>query len=230
MQAAEQSDELPTRTRLKIWAAILFVFVGLPVSLFLWMTSVPGQSYSGASPPPTHARQILAARLRADVTAIASEPHNLGHQSALLRSAAYIEQQLRQTGYDVRTQEVLPPARNLEVVIEPRDRKAPTLIIGAHYDSFMYAPGANDNGSGTAALLELARSLKPYDGKLAKRLRLIFFVNEEPPYFKSNAMGSKAAADRLDASGEAIEGMISLETMGYFSDVAGSQHYPFPLS
>jgi hypothetical protein len=230
MQGAEQSDVLSIGTRLKVWAAILLVIVGLPLSLFLWMTSVPGDSFAGKLPPLSPDRQAMASRLRADVTAIASEPHNLNHQSALHRSEAYVVRQLRLYGYEIRVQEVLPPARNLEVVVEPGDRNAPTLVIGAHYDSFMSAPGANDNGSGTAALLELARALKPYDRKLKRRLRLIFFVNEEPPYFKSNAMGSKVAADALEASGETVEGMISLETMGYFDDRPGSQRYPFPLS
>jgi Zn-dependent M28 family amino/carboxypeptidase len=79
-------------------------------------------------------------------------------------------------------------------------------------------------------LLELARTLRPLDGKLPKRLRLIFFANEEPPFFKSGAMGSKVAADHLAAAKEEVAGMISLETMGYFSDQRGSQNYPFPLS
>lgn len=212
------------------WAAILLLFLGVPAGLFLWMTSVPGQSFDGPSPVLTPTRQAMAQRLRADVTAIASEPHNLRHQSALARSEAHIAQQLRSVGYQPISYDVILPGRNLEVVIRPRDEAAPTLIVGAHYDSFMNAPGANDNGSGTAALLELARALKRYDGKLAKRIRLIFFVNEEPPYFKSNAMGSRVAAQSLMASGETIDGMISLETMGYFDDRPGSQFYPFPLS
>ena len=230
MAESSEVGSLSLAGRLKLWAVILTVLVGLPVALFLWMTSVPGRSFDGASPPPAPARVAMASRLRDDVTAIASEPHNLSHQAALLRAEAHIASELRKAGYDVRVQEVLLPARNLEVVLEPTDPKAPTLIVGAHYDSFLEAPGANDNGSGTAALLELARAFKPYDRKLSRRLRLIFFVNEEPPYFKSNAMGGKVAADRLAATGESIEGMISLETMGYFDDRPGSQRYPFPLS
>ena len=221
---------LSVGARFRLLAAILLVFIGLPLGLFLWMTSVPGQSFEGTAPPPTADRTAVAARLRADVTAIASEPHNLGHQSALLRSEAYIAGELRRAGYEARVRDVLLPARNLEIEVRPSAANAPTLVVGAHYDSFMDAPGANDNGSGTAALLELARLLKRHDGRLAKRLRLIFFVNEEPPYFKSNAMGSKVAADLLEGAAERVEGMISLETMGYFDDRPGSQRYPFPLS
>lgn len=212
------------------WLATLFVFVGLPVATFLWMTSVPGDSFDGPVPPMNAERRQLAERLRADVVAIASEPHNLNHPGGLARADAHIAQQLRTAGYEVAVTEVILPGRNLGVTVRPMNESAPTLVIGAHYDSFMGVPGANDNGSGTAALLELARRLKRYDGSLAKRLRLIFFVNEEPPYFKSNAMGSRVAAQQFSKSGEVVEGMISLETMGYFDDRAGSQHYPFPMA
>jgi len=230
MRVNDDSGNLSLGARLKVWAAILSVFIGLPLAIFLWMTSVPGVSFEGQAPVQTPDRQAMSQRLRTDVTAIASEPHNLNHQSALLRSEAYIAHQLRLAGYEVHVRDVLLPARNLEVVVEPRASNAPTLVVGAHYDSFMGVAGANDNGSGTAALLELARQFRRYDGQLTKRLRLIFFVNEEPPYFKSNAMGSKVAADALAASDERVDGMISLETMGYFDDRPGTQYYPFPLS
>ncbi|HEX6742119.1 MAG TPA: M20/M25/M40 family metallo-hydrolase [Sphingomicrobium sp.] len=220
---------MPRRRRLAVLLVLLLVFVGLPVGLLIWATSVPGESFAGPIPPVTPDRQQVAERLHADVVAIASEPHNLSHVAALARSEAHIAGQLQAAGYGVRTQDVLLPGRNLEVVVEPKEASAPTLVIGAHYDSVMDAPGANDNGSGTAALLELARRLKRHDGQLGRRLRLIFFVNEEPPYFKSNAMGSRVAALALMKSRERVDGMISLETMGYFDDRAGSQHYPFPL-
>jgi len=229
MSDYEPVDEVPRRTRLGILAAILLILVGLPAGFLIWATSVPGQSFAGPLPPVTPERQVLANRLRADVVAIASEPHNLNHMAALVRSEAYIVGQLRAASYEIQTQDVLLPARNLEVVVEPKVASAPTLVVGAHYDSIMGAPGANDNGSGSAALLELARRLKRHDGQLGRRVRIIFFVNEEPPYFKSNAMGSRVAALALGKSHEQVEGMISLETMGYFDDRPGTQHYPFPL-
>lgn len=223
-------DELSLRARLSVWAVIVLIIVGLPVAAFLWMTSVPGESYRGSPPVGSHERTAMATRLRADVIAIASQPHNLKHQAALLHAEHYLQLQLAAAGYAVQAQDVLLPARNLEVVLHPHDEHAATIVVGAHYDSFFDAPGANDNGSGTAALLEIARALKPFDGKLAKRVRLIFFVNEEPPFFKTNAMGSKVSAQSSAKSGERIDGMISLETMGYFDDRRASQHYPFPLS
>lgn len=226
----DQAEDLSLGTKIVTWLAILGLLIGFPTGFFLWMTSVPGESVTASPHEATPERSALAARLKSHVVAIASEPHNLQHRAALERADTYIASQLASYGYQVRSEDVLLPARNLTVVLNPRDSKAPTLVIGAHFDSFGDVAGANDNGSGVAALLELARSLKSLDGKFSHRVRLIFFANEEPPFFKSGAMGSKVAADRLSVSGEEIEGMISLETLGYFDDRAGSQRYPFPLS
>jgi Zn-dependent M28 family amino/carboxypeptidase len=119
--------------------------------------------------------------------------------------------------------------RNIEVTLAPASPPARTLVVGAHYDSAYDAPGANDNGSGVAALIELARSLKPLDGHAPMRLRLAFFVNEEPPFFQTHKMGSYVYATHLAATGEPVAGMLALETIGYYSVQPHSQHYPFPL-
>jgi Zn-dependent M28 family amino/carboxypeptidase len=116
------------------------------------------------------------------------------------------------------------------VVLSPAAATATTesLVIGAHYDSAGVAPGANDNGTGAAAVLELARMLK--DVPLAdKRLRLVLFVNEEPPYDRTPDMGSVRYAMGLEAKGERVSGMLSLETLGCFSDKPGTQEYPAPF-
>lgn len=202
-----------------------------PVAALLWMTAVPGKSWQGPLPPLTPAEADLAVRLRAHVTAIASEPHNLGHPEALERSARYIEKTLEGFGYHVYPQKFDGGrVRNIEVTLPVDDGAGPTLVVGAHYDSAFTAPGANDNGSGAAALLELARLLAPDDGNKYLPIRLVFFVNEEPPFFQTDRMGSVVFANRLKAQGEKVAAMISLETMGYYSDARGSQRYPFPLS
>ena len=102
------------------------------------------------------------------------------------------------------------------------------VVVGAHYDSVDGSPGANDNGTGVAAVLELARILK--DRRPRRSVRLVAFVNEEPPFYYTNAMGSRRYATRLAEAGETNVAMLSLETIGYYSDDPGSQHYPFPLS
>jgi hypothetical protein len=223
----------PLRLRLAVLAAVLAVLLGLPTLALLWMTAVPGRSFAGPLPPLGPAETALVPRLASHVAAIASGPHNVAHPEALARSASYIEGRLRALGYAVQTQPIDEaggaPVRNIEAVVAPRSASAPTLVVGAHYDSAGEAPGANDNGSGVAALLEIARAMAPLRGKAAMRVRIVFFVNEEPPFFKTDRMGSLAYARRLAASGEAVTGMLSLETLGCYSERPDSQHYPPPL-
>ena len=112
------------------------------------------------------------------------------------------------------------------------------MLIGAHYDSVLGSPGANDNGSGVAALLALARRFagipRQRDAKAtaaesaSSTLRFVAFVNEEPPFFQTSQMGSFVYAARCRARGDEIIAMISLETIGYFSDAPRSQKYPVP--
>jgi hypothetical protein len=222
----------PLGLRLAILAGVVLILVGLPIAALLWMTAVPGRSWSGPLPPLGAGEKALAGRLRADVEAIAAEPHNVAHPQALERSARYLEGRLSGLGYPVLSQRFRAggvEVRNLEAVVEPARADAPTLVIGAHYDSVGEAPGANDNATGAAALVELARGLAPLRGRSRLRLRLVLFVNEEPPFFKTDAMGSLVFARALRRGGERVEGMIALETLGFYSDLAGSQHYPPPL-
>jgi Zn-dependent M28 family amino/carboxypeptidase len=196
------------------------------------MTAVPGKSFEGPLPPLTAEQARTARALRQHVRAIASVPHNVAHPAALESSARYIELQLGRLGFEVNRQQFgvgTHPVRNIEVVIEPADPAAETLVVGAHYDSCCDVPGANDNGTGVAALLELARELAKLRGQAEARVRLVFFVNEEPPFFKTEHMGSLVYARSLQRSGEKVTGMLSLETLGYYSDKEGSQHYPPPL-
>jgi Zn-dependent M28 family amino/carboxypeptidase len=216
-----------------VLAAVLAAIVLLPVGAMLWVTSVPGQSHKGPLPPLSAAQADSARRLREHVTAIASVPHNVGHPEELERAALTIEQALAGSGYKVTRQPFRAggmEVRNIEAVIEPADPNAATLVVGAHYDSCCDAPGANDNGTGTAAVLELARRLADLRGQSPVRIRLVLFVNEEPPFFKTEQMGSLVHARRLAASGEKVLGMISLETIGYYSDQPNSQRYPAPLN
>jgi len=102
------------------------------------------------------------------------------------------------------------------------------VIVGAHYDSVSGTAGANDNASGVAAVLELARLLQ--GSKLRRPVRFVFFVNEEPPYFQTMEMGSFVYARQLHSDKVAVSAMISVETIGFYSDVPGSQKYPPVLS
>jgi Zn-dependent M28 family amino/carboxypeptidase len=192
---------------------------------------VPGRPHAGALPAATHDEHNLASRLERHVAAIASVPHNLKHYAALERAAGYIEGTLEGLGYAVKDQVFTVagrPVRNIEVEREVPSPEAPSLVVGAHYDSFEDAPGANDNGSGVAAVLELARHLKQWQPQRT-RLRLVLFVNEEPPYYRTPDMGSWRYAKLLSKRGEKVRGMISVETVGAFSETPGSQRYPVPF-
>ncbi len=214
--------------------SVLALVIVTLVAGVLWMTAVPGRSHSGPLPPLPSEQVELAGKLRDHVQAVASRPHNIRHPRELERAASYIERALTDLGYAFNRQRFQADGqevRNIEVVIEPAASAGggETLVVGAHYDSYFDAPGANDNGTGVAGVIELARLLSDLRGASALRIRLVLFVNEEPPYFKTELMGSLVYARRLKASGEPVLGMFSLETLGFYSEEEGSQRYPPPL-
>jgi len=221
----------PTGSRILGCAVALLVLVVLPIATILWMTAVPGHSHAGPLPPLDAGQRQIAANLEAHIRAIASKPHNIEHPAALELAALHIENALTDLGYAIHRQPLGLDGseRNIEVVIDPAKPTAQTLVIGAHYDSAYDAPGANDNATGTAAVIELARRLADLHGKSALRIRLVLFVDEEPPNFQTANMGSLVYAERLKRSGEPVLGMLCLETLGYYSDQPRSQHYPAPL-
>jgi len=200
-----------------------------------YTTGVPGRSHSGPLPPLTHEERALAGVLRRHIETIAAREHNLRHYDELEKAARYIEATLTSYGYSVGRQEFFfddNPVHNIDVAIEPRtDITDPeVIVVGAHYDSGVGAPGANDNGSGVAAVIELARLLRDRAGAGTRRIRLVLFVNEEPPYFKTEDMGSLHYARALKARNERVVAMYSLETIGFYSSEPGSQHYPAPFN
>jgi len=170
---------------------------------------------------------VLRGELAADVQKLAGEigERNMQRYPQLNAAADFIEDSFSRAGLRTRrdTYEVDGRAcHNIEAEI-PGTRPQ-IIVIGAHYDSVFGAPGANDNGSGVAALLALARR---FAGKTTgQTLRFVAFANEEPPYFQTEQMGSLVYARRCKAHGDRISAMISLETMGYFSDAPRSQTYP----
>ncbi len=208
-------------------ACIAIICLG--IGGFFWATATPGKSYDGPIGPPND--EALASRLETHVVSLSQSPRSLQSASTIYSTLDYLTQSLSELGYQVERQPVLSPADNLIVTIPGSKPDAPILIIGAHYDTVSVSPGADDNASGVAALLELARSFRPLRNRSALEVRLVFYANEEPPYFKTGAMGSLVHAQSLDEdTRRQVVGMISLETMGYYSDTPGSQNYPFPLS
>jgi hypothetical protein len=199
-----------------------------------YMTSMPGKPHRGALPPLTDEEAALGRLLERHITTIAAREHNVVDYDELEKVARYIEATLASFGYAVGRQEFLvdgKPVRNIDVAIEPAGGSAEpdVIVVGAHYDSVSGSPGANDNASGAAAVIELARLLRDLDTVGGKRIRLVLFVNEEPPYFRTEAMGSLRYARALAQRNERVVAMYSLETIGFYSSDPGSQVYPAPF-
>ncbi len=193
--------------------------------------SMPGESHRGALPPLTEEARALAGGLRRDVEKLAAGigERNTRRPEALAAARAHIRLELEQAGYAV--EEETWDEDGLEcanVIAEKLGVGAPTeiVVIGAHYDSVADCPGADDNGSGVAALLALARQLAATETH--RTLRFVAFANEEPPYFFTSSMGSAHHARGCRERGEDVVVMLSLETLGYYSDAPGSQRFPVP--
>ena len=156
---------------------------------------------------------------------------NVWKYAALNRAADYVSSELTSSGYTPRRQTFdvsKMPVSNLEATLPGSVRAREIVVVGAHYDTVPGSPGANDNGTGVASVLELARrfSRRPQ----SRTVRFVAFVNEEPPFFKTAQMGSLVYANAAHAGGDQVTGMLSLETMGYYSDAGGSQSYPAPIT
>ncbi|MGD2080458.1 MAG: M28 family peptidase [Nitrospirota bacterium] len=175
--------------------------------------------------------QELQDRLARHVGALAED---IGVRSYLdlarLESAAsYIEDRLREAGIEARRQEFSYRGETYFNVLGEVEGTGPSgeaLLVGAHYDTVTGSPGADDNASAVAGMIELARlaakSPLPLTAKFAA------FTLEEPPAFRSSRMGSMVCAESLRKEGARLRGMISLEMIGYYTDEPGSQYYPLP--
>lgn len=172
---------------------------------------------------------ILQKNLRRHVQRLSEEigERNLQHPEALHAAEDYIKQTWQQQGYRVEKQayrERNIQCANLEVTRHGNARANQVILIGAHYDTVYGCPGANDNGSGVAAMLELSRLFHNQATNMS--VRFVAFVNEEPPFFFSDRQGSNIYAKAIRQRGDDIRLMLALETMGYYSSEPHSQTYP----
>jgi hypothetical protein len=217
------------RWRLLAWTLLAAVLGGS----IAFMIRMPGRSHGGPLPPLTAQEHELRDRLRRHVGRLAGEigERNLFRPAALEAAAGHVEASLRELGDRVVSEAFMAEGHSVRTVLAERPGTGPRreiVLVGAHYDSVLGSPGANDNATGVAALLELARLLAGAGRE--RTLRFVAFVNEEPPFYLGEAMGSLHHARRAREGGDAIVAMFSLETIGYYSDAPGSQSYPFPLS
>src|SRR5688572_19583134 len=181
------------RTR---WGRIRMIMLGalLPLLfLIIWLFTVrmPGPAFDGPLPPLTANQLRFRAGLEPHVRTLA---HDIGARSDeayanVLRAAAYIERALTGLGYQVVSHEYSAydrVYRNLEATLPGTTRPQEVVILGAHYDSARDAPGADDNASGVAGVLELARAFA--GARQSRTVRFVFFANEGPPSFPTANM------------------------------------------
>jgi hypothetical protein len=199
--------------------------------------AMPGRPHTGPLPPLGEADLALARRLEADVSVLALEigERHAGafHVGNLRRAEAFIHRSLTAAGLTVERQSYevrgVTVANLIAEVAGAPDREPAgreIVVVGAHYDSAEDTPGANDNASGVAAALALARAFgNAQVARPGRTLRFVFFTNEEPPWFQTDDMGSVRYARACRERGDRIAMMLSLETMGYFSDAPGSQRF-----
>jgi Zn-dependent M28 family amino/carboxypeptidase len=174
----------------------------------------------------------LEVQLRASVEHLAGTigERNLAKPEKLGEAADWIVAQWEAQGLDpkVLTYSIDgKPCRNIEVTVT-QHRDGPVILVGAHYDSAEGSPGADDNASGVATMLEISRALAGHD--LAYTVRCVAFANEEPPYFGTEDMGSYVYVKLISERGDSIKHMLSIESVGYYRDEPGSQNYPALLS
>ena len=155
---------------------------------------------------------------------------NYIYYDELNESADYIEGEFGRSGYSPEMQNYNAKNKLFKNVIATKEgtkKREEVIVVGAHYDTMLTSPGANDNASGISALLELARLA--FGMQTERTIKFVAFANEEPPFFFTNGMGSRVYANDASQRQENIRAMICLETMGYYSEERNSQGYPMPF-
>lgn len=210
----------------------LAVFIALVGGTILYGSRMPGTSHRGALPALTAEQTALRDTLRRDVVVLAARIgcRDMECQPEKLKAAAdFIQLALIDAGLKTTRQPFIvgtTTVYNIEAEL-PGSNASEIVVIGAHYDAEHGSPGADDNASGVAALLALARACS--NAAPARTLRFLAFVNEEWPYFRTANMGSRVYAAQCRARKENVVAMLSLEMLGYYSDKKDSQSYPFPF-
>ncbi len=221
-----------------------------PRSILLTVTAMLANTVS-ADPPGSPAEHVDQGRLMTSLRSLPTQRCARGdaaHIEGLIETERLLVERLTALGYEPvlqdlpwtirreaasRKQEIAPDREpfadhtwhNIIVDLPGRDLAAETLVLGAHFDAVDGTPGADDNGTGTAALLEIAAVLK--DRPMRRTVRMIFFNHEEFGYFGAIHY-VRQLKPRLDAGEEKVIGMVSLEMLGYFTDEPGSQRSPIP--
>jgi len=225
IEAQWQSQAERRRRIIKFMLLVVLILLLVLIAIWFWVTQ---PLLSRAT--PNSQRTVDPSRLEAHVRTLSIEmgPRDERHPENLDQVATYIKNELSQTGATVSEQVYRVKAgsyRNVIAQFGPETQER--IVVGAHYDTAGELPGADDNASGVAGLIELARLLNQQQLKV--RVELVAFSTEEPPYFGTTGMGSYVHADSLRQQNVRVRAMFSLEMIGYFSDAPNSQHFPIGL-
>jgi len=154
-------------------------------------------------------------------------PRNFDNFESLELASKYIQAEFTKLGFEIELQKYSVLGKEVEnIIVSLGPKNADRIVVGAHYDSFGNQAGADDNASGVAGLLTLAKLLKHHEREINKRIDLVAFTLEEPPFFRSESMGSYIHARSLNDNNVNVIGMISLEMIGFFNEAKNSQKYP----
>jgi Zn-dependent M28 family amino/carboxypeptidase len=212
----------------------------ISVTAFIGVTTQPF-----VTPIPSSVPAIDPARLQAHVKYLSVDayPRSYEQRGKTDMAARYIADQLRAAGATVTFQDIKVQEEIYQNIIARfGPTTGPRLVVGAHYDSHgdtqmgaqdprgytqdIHTPGADDNASGVAGLIELARLLSRNPPK--RSVELVAYALEEPPYFRTGDMGSMRHAQSVKDLRPGVELMIALEMISTFSDAPSSQNYPVP--
>jgi hypothetical protein len=222
IEAQWQSQAERRRRIIRFMLLVVLIFLLLVIAVWFWVTQ-PLLSRAR----PNSERTVDPSRLEAHVRKLSIElgPRDAGHIENLDRVAAYIKDEFSQTSEQVSEQEYRVLGKTYRNVIDhfgPESEER--IVVGAHYDTAGPLPGADDNASGVAGLIELARLLARQQPPLG--VELVAFSLEEPPYFRTTGMGSSVHAKSLRSQNVQVRAMLSLEMIGCFSDAPNSQLFP----
>lgn len=237
-----------TKRRLAL-AGLFALLCGATGCCVFGMIVMPGSSFADAAVPLSVADAELREYLGDTIDELSleiGERNATRRPEALAAAAAFLTDELVAMGYTVDEQryearhfraaeaaEIGDPAEGrlvANLVVERRGstRPAEIIVVGAHYDTAPFTAGADDNASGVAANLALARAMHSFSPE--RTVRFVFFTNEEPPWFEGVHMGSEVYAKRCREQGDDVVAMIALETMAFFRNEPDTQHYPWPFS
>lgn len=215
--------------KLITWAVFLSTTVFSFCILALWFV-LARPVYSGVDGVARFENRVRAKALKQHVEAFSNKfsPRSYKNPENLNRAAHYLTRFFTESGANVREQKyVIEGVEYRNIIAEFGPMGESILVVGAHYDALGNFPGADDNASGVAGLLELARLLGKE--KLSKRIVLVAFTLEEPPYYATENMGSAVFARSMLEQGIKVDLMVALEMIGYFTNEDNSQFYPVPL-